>query len=315
VRAIVVTRSGGPEVLELQDVAAPEPGAGELVVEVSYAGVNYRDIYERRGGYGHPFPVVAGIEGAGRVVAIGGGVKDAAVGDRVAWNNAQGSYAEQTVVPAARAVPIPGGISDEVACAALLQGMTAQYLTHATYPIQPDDEVLVHAAAGGAGRLVVQMAKSRGGRVSATTSGGEKAQLARSAGADEVIGYDEVPEGRFAVVYDGVGAATFDRSLASLRPRGMLVLYGAASGPVPPFDLSRLAGGGSLFVTRPTLVNYVETREDLLQRAGDVYGRVAEGSLDVRIGGSYQLEDARRAQEDLESRRTTGKLLLAVHPG
>ena len=314
-RAIVVTRSGGPEVLELQGVPAPEPGAGELVVEVTYTGVNYRDIYERRGGYGHPLPVVAGIEGSGRVAAIGDGVTDAAVGDRVAWNNAQGSYAEQTVVPAARAVPVPDGISDEVACAALLQGMTAQYLTHATYPIQPGDEVLVHAAAGGAGRLVVQLAKARGGRVTATTSGGEKAELARNAGADDVIAYDEVPERRFAVVYVGVGAATFDRSLASLRPRGMLVLYGAASGPVPPFDLSSLAGGGSLFVTRPTLVNYVETREDLLQRAGDVYGRVAEGSLDVRIGGTYPLEDARQAQEDLESRRTTGKLLLAVHPG
>jgi NADPH2:quinone reductase len=314
-RAIVVTRSGGPEVLELQDVPAPEPGTGELLVEVTYAGVNYRDVYERRGGYGHPLPVVAGIEGAGRVVSLGDGVADAAVGDRVAWNNAQGSYAEQTVVPTARAVPVPDGISDELACAALLQGMTAQYLTNSTYPIQKGDEVLVHAAAGGAGRLVVQMAKARGGRVTATTSGGAKAELARSAGADDVIGYDEVPERRFAVVYDGVGAATFDRSLASLRPRGMLVLYGAASGPVPPFDLSLLAGGGSLFVTRPTLVNYVATREDLLRRAGDVYERVAEGSIDVHIGAIYPLEDARQAQEDLESRRTTGKLLLAVRPG
>ncbi|MGZ4334424.1 MAG: quinone oxidoreductase family protein [Gaiellaceae bacterium] len=311
-RAIVVTQSGGPEVLALQDVPAPRPGPGELLVDVAFAGVNFRDIYERRGGYGQPPPVVAGIEGSGRVAALGEGVTGAAVGDRVAWNNAQGSYAEQVVVPAARAVPVPDGVADESACAALLQGMTAHYLTHSTYPVQPGDEALVHAAAGGAGRLVVQMVKARGGRVTATTSGGEKAELAGSAGADEVIGYDDVPEARFAVAYDGVGAATFDRSLASLRPRGMLVLYGAASGPVPPFDLSRLGAGGSLFVTRPTLVNYVATREELLQRAGDVYGWMAQGSLDVRIGAIYPLEDARQAQKDLESRRTTGKLLLAV---
>jgi NADPH:quinone reductase len=313
-RAIVVTRSGGPEVLELQDVSAPEPGPGDLLVDVAFAGVNFRDIYERRGGYGPPPPVIAGIEGTGGVVALGEGVSEATVGDRVAWNNAQGSYAEQVVVPAPRSVPVPDDITDELACAALLQGMTAHYLTHATYPVQPGDEVLVHAGAGGAGRLVIQMAKAFGGRVTATTSGGEKADLARSAGADEVIGYDEVPERRFEVVYDGVGAATFDRSLSALRPRGMLVLYGAASGSVPPFDLSRLAGGGSLFVTRPTLGNYVATREELLRRAGDVYGWLAEGSLDVRIGATYPLEKARQAQEDLESRRTTGKLLLAVQP-
>jgi len=298
--------------LALQDVRAPEPGPGELLVDVAYAGVNFRDIYERRGGYGQAPPVVAGIEGSGRVAALGEGVTGAAVGDRVAWNNAQGSYAEQVVVPAERAVPVPDGVTDESACAALLQGMTAHYLTHSTFPVQPGDGVLVHAAGGGAGRLVVQMAKARGALVTATTSGGEKVELARSAGADEAIGYDDVPEACFAVAYDGVGAATFERSLASLRPRGMLVLYGAASGPVPPFDLSRLGATGSLFVTRPTLVNYVSTREELLQRAGDVYGWMADGSLDVRIGAMYPLEDSRRAQEDLESRRTTGKLLLAV---
>ena len=313
-RAIVVTRSGGPEGLELQDVAAPEPGYGELLVDVSFAGVNFRDIYERRGGYGPPPPVVAGIEGMGRVAAVAEGVTGAAVGDRVAWNNAQGSYAEQVVVPAARAVPVPDGIGDELACAALLQGMTAHYLTTTTYAVEAGDEVLVHAAAGGAGRLTVQMAKLRGGRVTATTSGGEKAELARSAGADEVIGYDDVPQGRFAVVYDGVGSATFDCSLAALRPRGMLVLYGAASGPVPPVEIARL-NAGSTFLTRPTLVHYVATREDLLLRSGDVYGWIADGSLDVRIGATYPLEDARRAQEDLESRRTTGKLLLAVDRG
>lgn len=313
-RAIVVTRSGGPEVLELQEVGPPEPGPGELLIDVAVAGVNFRDIYERRGGYGPPPPVVAGIEGMGRVVALGDGVTGAAVGDRVAWNNAQGSYAEQVVVPAARAVPVPDGIGDELACAALLQGMTAHYLTSSTYVVQPGDEVLVHAAAGGAGGLTVQMAKLRGGRVTATTSGGEKAELARSAGADEVIGYDDVPEGRFVVVYDGVGAATFDRSLAALRPRGMLVLYGAASGPVPPVEIPRL-NAGSTFLTRPTLVHYVATREDLLLRSGDVYGWIADGSLDVRIGATYPLDEARSAQQDLESRRTTGKLLLAVDRG
>jgi NADPH:quinone reductase len=311
VRAIVVTRNGGPEVLELQDVPAPEPGPGQLLVDVTVAGVNFRDIYERKGGYGVPPPVVAGIEGAGRVAAVGDGVEGVAAGDRVAWSNAQGSYAEQAVVHGERAVPVPDGVPDELACAALLQGMTAHYLTHSTYAVQPGDEVLVHAAAGGAGRLLVQLAKLRGARVTATTSGGEKAELARSAGADEVIGYDDVPEGRFAVVYDGVGQATFDRSLASLRPRGMLALYGSASGPVPPVDVQRL-NGGSLFLTRPTLVHYAATREELLRRAGDVFGWVAEGKLDVRIGGRYPLEEARQAQEDLESRRTTGKLLLTV---
>jgi NADPH2:quinone reductase len=310
-RAIVVTRHGGPEVLELQDVGAPEPGSGELLVDVAVAGVNFRDIYERRGGYGTPTPAVTGVEGVGRVARLGDGVTEWAVGDRVAWNNAQGSYAEQVVVPAARAVPVPDGLGDELACAALLQGMTAHYLTHSTYPVQGGDEVLVHAAAGGAGRLTLQMAKRRGGRVTATTSGGEKAELALSGGADEVIGYDDVPEGRFAVVYDGVGAATFDRSLTALRPRGMLVLYGAASGPVPAFEIMRL-NTGSTFLTRPTLAHYVATRKELLQRAGDVYSWIADGSLDVRIGATYRLEEARRAQEDLESRRTTGKLLLAV---
>lgn len=311
--AIVVSAFGGQEVLELRDVPAPEPGAGDLLVDVAFAGVNFRDVYERTGGYAHGAepPFVAGIEGAGRVAAVGEDVTGVAVGDRVAWNNAQGSYAEQVLVPAARAVPVPDALTDELACAALLQGMTAHYLTGSTYPVQPGDEVLVHAAAGGAGRLVVQMAKMRGASVTATTSGGAKAELARSAGADEVIGYAEVPEGRFAVAYDGVGAATFDRSLAALRPRGMLVLYGAASGPVPPVEIGRL-NAGSTYLTRPTLVHYVATREELLRRAGEVYGWVADGSLDVRIGATYALDDARRAQTDLESRATTGKLLLRV---
>jgi len=311
-RALVVTRSGGPEVLELQDVSAPEPArAGELLVDVVVAGVNFRDIYERRGGYGVAPPVIAGIEGMGRVAAVGDGVGEFAVGDRVAWNNVQGSYAEQIVVPAVKTVPVPAGLSDELACAVLLQGMTAHYLTHSTYPVHEGDEVLVHAGAGGAGRLIVQLAKMRGARVTATTSSAEKAELARSAGADEVIGYDAVPEAEFTVVYDGVGRETFDRSLDSLRPCGMLVLYGAASGPVPPFEVTRL-NARSTFLTRPSLVHYVATLEELLQRSGEVYGWVADGRLDVRIGGRYALEEAARAQEDLESRRTTGKLLLTI---
>jgi NADPH2:quinone reductase len=298
-RAIVVTEFGGPEVLELQDVPAPE---GELLVDVTAVGVNYRDIYERAGRYGGETPLVAGSEGAGRV---------AATGERVVWNNVSGSYAEQVAASADRLVPIPDGVTDEQAAAAILQGMTAHYLTHTTYPVQPGDEVLVHAGAGGAGRLTVQMAKMRGARVTATASTPEKRELASAAGADEVLDYSGVPEGRFHVVYDGVGAATFDRSLASLRPRGMLVVYGAASGQPPPVDVMRL-NDGSKYLTRPTLHTYTHTREDLLERAAAVLGWVADGSLDVMIGGTYPLQDARRAQEDLEARRSTGKLLLTV---
>jgi NADPH2:quinone reductase len=311
VRAIVVTELGGPEVLLLRDEPAPEAGPGQLLVDAAVAGVNYRDIYERTGVYPTTPPVIAGIEGAGTVAAVGEGVTGFAVGDRVAWKNAQGSYAEQVVVPAAEALAIPDGVSEELACAALLQGLTAHYLSHSTYPVQPGDEALVHAAAGGVGRLLTQIVKLRGGRVTATTSGGEKAELARGAGADEVIAYDEVPEGAFEVVYDGVGKDTFDRSLAALKPRGMLVLYGAASGPVPPVELPRL-NAKSLFLTRPTLVHYTLTREELLERARDLFGWIADRRLEVRIGARHPLEEARQAQEDLEARRTTGKLLLSL---
>jgi NADPH:quinone reductase len=311
VRAIVVTELGGPEVLELRDEPTPEAGPGRLLVEAAVAGVNYRDVYERTGIYPTKPPVIAGIEGAGTVAAVGEGVAGFATGDRVAWKNAQGSYAEQVAVPADEALPIPEGVSEELAAAALLQGLTAHYLSHSTYPVQPGDDVLVHAAAGGVGRLLTQVVKLRGGRVTATTSGGEKAELARSAGADAVIGYEEVPEGAFEVVYDGVGRDTFDRSLAALKPRGMLVLYGAASGPVPPVELSRL-NARSTFLTRPTLVHYTLTREELLERARDLFAWIEDGKLDVRIGERYSLEDARRAQEDLEARRTTGKLLLEL---
>jgi NADPH2:quinone reductase len=311
VRAVVVTAIGGPEVLELRDEPPPEAGPGELLVGAAVAGVNFRDVYERNGVYPTKPPVIAGAEGAGTVAEVGEDVSGFSPGDRVVWKNAQGSYADQVVVPEGEALPIPEGVSDELACATLLQGLTAHYLSHSTYAVQAGDEVLVHAGAGGVGRLLIQMAKMRGGRATATTSGGEKAELARSAGADEVIGYDEVPEGRYAVVYDGVGKDTFDRSLASLRPRGTLVLFGVASGapePMPPTAL----GQSSLYLTRPTLGHYTATREELLERARDVFGWLADGKLDVRIDGRYPLEQARQAHEDLEARRTTGKLLLTV---
>ncbi|MEA2229074.1 MAG: NADPH:quinone reductase [Solirubrobacteraceae bacterium] len=319
-RAIVVTRRGGPEVLELQDVPDPEPGPGQLLVDVEAIGVNYRDIYEREGigGYSAEPPFVAGVEGAGTVAAVGEGVTEFSAGDRVAWTAGQGSYAERVVVDEDRAVPVPDGVSSEIAAAVLLQGMTAHYLATSTYPVQAGDAVLVHAAAGGVGLLLTQIVKLRGGRVIATTSSDEKAQLARGAGADEVIGYDgfsarvrDLTGGEgVAAVYDGVGRSTFDDSLASLRVRGFMVLYGAASGPVPPLDPMRLVAGGSLFLTRPSLQHYIARREELLQRAADVFGWIADGDLDVRIGHRYPLEGARRAQEDLAARRTTGKLIL-----
>jgi NADPH:quinone reductase len=317
-QTVVVTRIGGPEVLEVRDEPAPEVGQGRLLVDVEAAGVNYRDIYEREGGYGGTPPFVAGVEGAGTVTAVGEDVTEFAIGDRVAWSAAPGSYAEQVAVDAARVVPVPDGISSEIAAAALLQGMTAHYLATSAYPVQPDDDVLVHAAAGGVGLLLTQVVRLRGGRVIATTSTADKAHLARDAGANEVIGYEgfaervrELTRGDgVVVVYDGVGKATFDESLASLRPRGYMILFGAASGPVPPFEPMRLEGGGSLWLTRPSLRHYTATRGELLERAAEVFGWIADGKLDVRIGGRYPLDQARRAQEDLGGRKTTGKLLL-----
>ncbi len=316
--AVMVSRSGGPEVLEVRELPAPQAGAGELLVDVEAVGVNFRDIYEREGRYCNTPPFVAGVEGAGTVRVVGDGVTGFQTGERVAWSAAPGSYAEQIVVQAERAVPVPDGVSSELAAAALLQGMTAQYLATSTYSVQPDDDVLVHAAAGGVGLLLTQVVKMHGGRVIATTSDDAKAELARGAGADEVIGYEgfaervrELTAGTgVAVVYDGVGKTTFDGSLAALRQRGTLVLFGAASGPVPAFDPMRLENEGSLFLTRPTLRHYTASREELLQRAADVFGWIAEGKLDVRIGGRYPLADARSAHEDLAGRRTTGKLLL-----
>jgi NADPH:quinone reductase len=304
VRAVWIERHGGPEVLELRDVPPPEPGPDELLVDVAAVGVNYRDVYERAiPGYGGPLPRVVGVEGAGT----------ARSGDRVAWAQAPGSYAEQVVVAAEKAVPIPDGVTDEQAAAVLLQGITAQYLSASTYPVAEGDRVVVHAAAGGVGLLLTQLARLRGGRVLATTSSEEKAELARAAGAEEVVGYDEFRDrarGLEAdVVYDGVGAATFDASLEALRPRGTMVLYGAASGQPAPFAPGGLAAR-SLYLTRPALHHYTATRAELLERAQAVLRLVAAGKLDVRIGARYPLEEARRAHDDLESRRTTGKLLL-----
>ena len=322
-RVVVGERLGGPEVLRLTEQEAPRPGPGQVVVEVAAAGVNYMDIYQREGvgNYRTDPPFVPGAEGAGTVAAVGEGVTDLTVGDHVAWAGSGNSYAEQVALPANRAVPVPDGVSLQVAAAAILQGMTAHYLVTSTFPVREGDVAVVHAAAGGVGLLLTQMVKRRGGIVVATTSGGEggeKAELALGAGADHVVGYDrfrdivdEATDGAGAhVVYDGVGKDTFDDGLAALRPRGMMVLYGAASGQVPPVDPQRLNTGGSLFLTRPTLAHYIADTAELRWRAGEVFDWIAKGDLDVRIGGTYPLADAARAQDDLAGRRTTGKLLL-----
>jgi NADPH:quinone reductase len=319
-RAIRVEMYGSPDVLQVGDLEPPHPGPGQVLVYVAASGVNYVDTYQRSGTYQIPLPFVPGVEGAGTVAALGDDVTDLKVGDRVGWVAAPGSYAEQVLLPADRAIPLPDAVSFELAAAALLQGLTAHYLCTSTYPVQAGDAALVHAAAGGVGLLLTQMVgQLRGGRVIATVSSDEKAALARAAGADEVIRYDQVDfaaevrrltgdEG-VPVVYDGVGRTTFDGSLASLRRRGTLALYGAASGPVPPFDPLRLMAG-SFFLTRPTLAHFTATRDELLARARDVFDWVAAGRLNVRIGGRYVLGDARQAHEDLQGRRTAGKLLL-----
>jgi NADPH:quinone reductase len=318
VRAVVIERKGGPEVIELRQQPAPEPGPGEVLVEVGAIGVNYRDVYERTiETYGGPAPRILGIEGAGTVSAVGDAVEGIRVGDRVGWADAPGSYAEQVSVLAEKALPLPDGVSDELAAAVLLQGMTAQYLTASTYSVAPGDWVVVHAAAGGVGRLLTQFVKLRGGHVLGTTSTEEKAELAREAGADEVVRYEQFAERALALtdgagvaaVYDGVGASTFEAGLGTLRPRGTMVLYGAASGNPSPMAPAGLAAR-SLFVTRPMLAHYTATRDELLERGNAVLALVAEGRLDMRIGGRYPLAEARRAHEDLEARRTSGKLLL-----
>lgn len=319
-RAVVVEQYGGPEVLKVRDVQAPQAGPGQLVVDVAAAGVNFMDIYQRQGNppYASNLPYVPGAEGAGTVAAVGPGVTDFAEGDRVAWTGVPSSYAEQVAVPADRAVPVPEGVDFKVAAAIMLQGVTAHYLCNSTYPVAAGDHVVVHAAAGGVGLLLTQMVKSRGGVVIATTSTADKAEFARQAGADHVADYGsfagvvrEVTSGAgAAVVYDGVGRATFDDSLNSLRRRGYLVLYGAASGPVPPLELQRLAAAGSLFITRPTLGHYIATRDELLNRSGDLFTWISQGNLKVHVSGIYPLDEAARVHADLAARRTMGKLLL-----
>jgi NADPH2:quinone reductase len=320
--SLVVTANGGTDVLEVQDRQVADPGPDELLVAVEAAGVNFVDVYQRQGIYPIPTPFVVGGEGAGTVQAVGSGVDEFAVGDRVAWAQSPGSAAGLSLVPAAVAVRVPDGLSTEVAAAAMLQGMTAHYLVNSTYPVQAGDPVLVHAAAGGVGQLLVQLAKAKGATVIGTASTAEKLAKARELGADHVLNYTELddlaaavreltPGGRgVAVVYDGVGKSTFDASLASLRPRGMLALFGGASGQVPPFDLQRLNSGGSLFVTRPTMVHYLASREELLWRGEEILGALADGTLRLEIGGRCPLAEAARAYDDLEGRRSTGKLLL-----
>lgn len=322
--AIQVSRTGGPEVLEVVELPDPEPGEGQLLVEVAAAGVNYIDTYHREGLYPMPVPFVPGLEGSGRVSAIGPGGNGTGgfeVGDRVAWKGAPGSYAQRALVPVAEALAVPDEVDDELAAAIPLQGLTAHYLVTSTYPVQAGDTVLVHAAAGGVGLLLTQLATARGARVIGTVSTPEKERLAREAGAAEVIRYTEVDDLAAAVrdltggegvaaAYDGVGADTFDASLASLRPRGMLVLYGASSGPVPAFEPQRLAAGGSLLLTRPILAHYTATRDELAWRAREVFDAVLAGDLEMHISARYALTDARAAHEDLQARRTTGKVLL-----
>jgi NADPH2:quinone reductase len=322
VHAIRIPRLGGPEVLEPADLPDPEPGEGEALVETAAVGVNYIDTYFREGVYPAPLPLVPGLEGGGTVRAVGPGVTTVAPGDRVAWTNTLGSYATLAAVPAAELVTVPEGIDLETATAVVLQGMTAHYLVHDTHPVAPGETVLVHAAAGGMGLLLCQMARAAGARVIGTTSSEEKDALAREAGAHEVLRYGSssqdladrvraLTDGEgVAVVYDGVGASTFDASLASLRVRGVLALYGAASGPVPPVDPQRLNSGGALYLTRPSLHWYTRTPAELAARADAVFSAVAAGDLSVRIGGRYPLDAAPDAHRDLQSRRTTGKLLL-----
>ncbi len=319
-KAIRVVSVGGPEVLRLEDVPVPEPPPGHVRVRVAAAGLNFIEVYQRTGLYPVPLPATPGGEGAGEVVALGDGVTGLRLGDRVASISLLGSYAEEALVRAEHAVRVPDGLDLKSAAAVLLQGMTAHYLACSTYPLSPGDACLVHAAAGGVGLLLVQVAKRRGARVFATVSTEEKARLARAAGADEVILYsrDDFREAVRAgtagrgvqVVYDSVGRDTFERSLDSLAPRGMLVLYGQSSGVVPPFDPALLARKGSLFLTRPTLFQYVAERPELEARAGDVFAWLRDGSLKLRIDRELPLFAAADAHRALEARATTGKVLL-----
>jgi NADPH2:quinone reductase len=319
-KAIQVQKTGGPEVLTLVDLPVPKPKANEALVKIAAVGVNFIDVYFREGRYPAQPPFIDGQEAAGTVTEVGSEVKSLKPGDRVAYTGVLGSYAEYTVAPSDRLVRVPDKIKDQEAAAAMLQGMTAHYLVHSTYPLKKGETALIHAAAGGVGLLLVQMAKNIGARVIGTAGSEEKAKLARDAGADHVIIYTQqdfaeetkrLTDGKGVhVIYDGVGKSTFDKDLGLLRPRGYLVLFGGASGPVPPFDPIILSQKGSLFLTRPSLTHYIATREELEQRAGDIFHWISEGKLKLRIEHVYKLEQAQQAHRDLEGRKTTGKLLL-----
>ncbi|MGA7315181.1 MAG: quinone oxidoreductase [Silvibacterium sp.] len=319
-KAIQIQQTGGPEVLTLADIPVPTLKAGEALVKVRASGINFIDVYYREGRYKTELPFIDGQEGAGIVEAVGEGVSEFKPGDAVVWCHVLGSYAEYAAVPLAMLVHVPQNLDLKLAAAVMLQGMTAHYLAHSTFPLKSGDTALVHAAAGGTGLLLTQMASQAGARVIATVSTEEKANLAREAGAAEVILYTQadfeaetkkLTDGRGVdVVYDSVGRTTFDKSLNVLRPRGMMVLYGGSSGPVPPFDLIGLSTRGSLFVTRPTLKHYTLTRDELLARAGAVLAAVEAGNLKVRMEHTYPFSEARQAHLDLEGRKTTGKLLL-----
>ena len=321
-RGIQIKRYGGPEVLELAELPDPVPGAGEALVNIHVAGVNFTDVYQRTGRYPGVLPFIPGVAGVGTDARTGSGVTDVRPGDRVGWVMIKGGYAERVALPAQRLVPIPDGVDDRTACAVLLQGMTAHFLLRDCYRVQPGEWVLIHAAAGGVGLLAVQIAHAIGARVIGTTSTDEKAALAKEAGADEVVLYTKEDFQQAArritggegvsVVYDSVGKTTFDKSLDSLRPRGYMVLFGGASGPVPPLDPMILNSKGSLFLTRPTLGNYVATRAELLGRAADLFAWLATGKLAVRAEHVYALADVACAHADLEARKTTGKILLTV---
>ncbi len=321
-KAVYIEQAGGPEVLQFGDRPKPEPAAGEALVKIAASGINFIDTYHRSGLYKLPLPAILGSEGAGTVQSIGDGVKSVKPGDRVAWAMLRGSYAEFASVPDTALVKIPDGVSFEDAAAATLQGMTAHYLTHSTFPLKSGHVALIHAAAGGTGRLMVQMAKMLGARVIATAGSTEKAKIARDAGADEVILYREqdfAGETRkltggagVDVVYDGVGADTFEKSLDSLKPRGMMVSFGNASGPAPPFSPLLLMQKGSLFFTRTNLAHYTAAREDLEWRSRDIFNWIAAGKLTLKIHKIYPLTDAAQAHRDLEGRGTSGKLVLKV---
>jgi NADPH:quinone reductase len=321
-KAIQVKTTGGREVLELCELPDPSPGKDEVLVRVSISGVNFIDVYFREGKYKAPLPLIPGLEGAGRVEALGEGVSEFAIGDAVVWFGLLGSYAEKAVVPAHRLLKVPPGMSLEISVALMAQGLMAYGLSHLTFALRPGHTCIVHAAAGGVGSLLTQMAKNAGAKVIATVSTAQKAELARNAGADEVILYTQTDfyeavmnitnrEG-VEVVYDGVGQTTFEQSLKCLRRRGLLALYGAASGPVPPFDLGRLAQMGSLYITRPNNLDYVRSREELRSTVYAVFRMYQEGQLKVLVNPPYALKDVAKAHMDLESRKTTGKLLLAI---